>query len=702
MTFIMKNLFLVFVFFVLTSTMFAQKNEFPRHENGLIYSDSTMSYLAHLIDSLNLKYKNCDLNKKYFSNATAKCHRFEIQALDLDGFYKQVQNGASYDELKQKYPEAFLDEELLLYKYNTTGYKGDKQVAYKTLPLSKSQNSGEYSITTENDTSSYFSYRDKNWVIWYRPYSKILPKDIFDAFYIYDDFSSKELPYEYARMIQYVDCMIDTSSSIFIKGARNIYLTDTVDLPPNIQTFFNLIRKNTSFSKFAKSRSARKSSYGRSDSYPILTKVVDSLAANNPQFQILLNAAVDEAVSENLACELLDNCSYVFGSKEKTLELKRRRFVVGGCSQDPKPRIHAMEIALLSAGTYKWNIFLRAHLDIMNDNFQRVSDAGYARQARKTYIKEIEDLGINTIDLLIGSCLYIENPSPNHYFSSTERVGRALAESKYKDEIERKILSMIEDTLLDDFNRIIAYFLFDNYNNYLTDDERWRNNNKRLDSAVSSLPDYIARRIQKYNYCLEKVLDKQYENLNEIFNIRNSYTGHDLDSLDKFWHASLQEKSDSLRMYIDVENHFKTIPYSIKPILDIKDSLLNRVRKFTFITDSLKANKLYRVNIFYKSYKSFSEKDRKEFLEFLPRKFKKLKNVNLDEVLYFTVNYDSRMSEEYEWLVFPDGRLMLWKYCCREKPFLNYTEEQIRVKNEGSGIQVFKYFDSEGRIYDLK
>src|SRR5215211_5537198 len=60
--------------------------------------------------------------------------------------------------------------------------------------------------------------------------------------------------------------------------------------------------------------------------------------------------------------------------KAKLLDQMRSTRVVGNCSQDSRPRKHAVNIALLSAETYNWQVFLKAHLDIMNDRFERMSD----------------------------------------------------------------------------------------------------------------------------------------------------------------------------------------------------------------------------------------------------------------------------------------------------------------------------------------
>lgn len=162
---------------------------------------------------------------------------------------------------------------------------------------------------------------------------------------------------------------------------------------------------------------------------------------------------------------------------------------------DSRPRDHALNIALLSAETAKWEIFLRSHLNIMNDRFDRVSDGSYAQGTRNTYIKEIEVLDINVLDLILGISLRIENPSKNHYFSSIDRVGRALSESRNPRVAETTILNMISDSELDDYNRILMYYLFENYNYNLVDEKVKKLNQSKLKLAVSNMPDYISSRI---------------------------------------------------------------------------------------------------------------------------------------------------------------------------------------------------------------
>ena len=55
---------------------------------------------------------------------------------------------------------------------------------------------------------------------------------------------------------------------------------------------------------------------------------------------------------------------------------------------------------------------------------------------------------------------------------------------------------MIEDPKLDDYNRILSYFLFVNYNDFLTNETEQKENLKQLVQAVKTMPVYLSERIR--------------------------------------------------------------------------------------------------------------------------------------------------------------------------------------------------------------
>ncbi len=182
--------------------------------------------------------------------------------------------------------------------------------------------------------------------------------------------------------------------------------------------------------------------------------------------------------------------------KDSILDTYRSTKVIGSCSQDESPRRQALEMALLSAETVNWEIFLKSHLDIMNDRFQSVAYSNAMEGYRETYINELEMLNIEVFNLILGISLRVENPAENHYHSSIYRVGRALSETKNKEEIEKILLKMIADNELDYYNRVLTYYLFLNYNANLKNEESRNENIEKLNKAVESLPEFLKNKIK--------------------------------------------------------------------------------------------------------------------------------------------------------------------------------------------------------------
>ncbi|MBK7503591.1 MAG: hypothetical protein IPI52_00235 [Bacteroidetes bacterium] len=100
------------------------------------------------------------------------------------------------------------------------------------------------------------------------------------------------------------------------------------------------------------------------------------------------------------------------------------------------------------------------------------------------------------LHLLIGISLRVENPAKNHYYGSIGRLGRAISESKNKEDFKTQILSMVEDKELDNYNRILAYFLFVSYNNYLDNKDEQNENIKQLETSIMTLPDFLKDKIK--------------------------------------------------------------------------------------------------------------------------------------------------------------------------------------------------------------
>lgn len=517
----MKKLFAFLVLFCLNLS--AQNTEFKVYENGLIYSENSVSKLKHIVDSLNLKFKVCEFNKTFKAYGQAKANFVEVEKSDALKAKKDLENGISYSDFKAKYGKASFDENRIVLKSDYTNYENEQKVEFSSVSLGKRD--GENISKNKKDVNLYNDFKGK-WIFEYEEKTSYSNESL-KAFYFVEGFKTKTLSEKYARLIQYSDCLVDTTAQIFHDTAKdsNLRYLDTVRTKASkFNAYVEKVLKRPSFdsekysfyfdfNQLDNQGKTKKKSEEEIAKYKVIKKElgafdekiekweslrlerVDSLRNADRNFDIMLRDALAQAKITKFSDDIFDEYVGRYIGKEEELELKRNRYVIGGCSMDNSPRVHALNIAMLSAETIKWEIFLRSHLNIMNDRFDRASDGSYAQGARSTYIKEIEVLDINVLDLILGISLRIDNPSKNHYYSSINRVGRALSESSNPELVETSLLNMIKDNDLDDYNRILMYYLFDNYNYNLKDEKVKESNESKLKLAVASMPDYISSRI---------------------------------------------------------------------------------------------------------------------------------------------------------------------------------------------------------------
>lgn len=521
----MKKLFAFMAFISLSMT--AQETEFKVYDNGLIYSEHSVSKLKHIVDSLNLKFKVCEFNKTFKSYGQAKANFVQISKSDAVKAKKDLEKGISYRDFKTKYGKALFDENRIILKSDYTNYENVEEVEFSSLSFGRRD--GESITRNKKEIESYNNDFKGKWVFEYEEKTSY-SKESLKAFYFVEDFKTKPLSEKYARLIQYSDCLVDTTAQIFYTNAKDSgvrYLDTVPTKATNFEMYVEKVLKRPSFNeeKFSilfnltnldfQNKKKKKNKNKQEDiaAKELIEKEyqdfnakmdqweserltrTDSLRKADKNFDIMLRDALVEAKTTKATDNTFEEYVGRYIGKEEALELKRNRHVVGGCSMDNSPRVHALNIAMLSAETIKWEIFLRSHLDIMNDRFDRASDGSYAKGARYTYIKEIEVLDINVLDLILGISLRIDNPSKNHYYSSINRVGRALSESSSSELVETSLLNMIKDNDLDDYNRVLMYYLFDNYNYNLKDEKTKESNESKLKLAVATMPDYISSRI---------------------------------------------------------------------------------------------------------------------------------------------------------------------------------------------------------------
>ncbi|WP_276482813.1 hypothetical protein [Paraflavitalea pollutisoli] len=475
------------------------QTEFGLSENGLIYPDSTMRQLKHIVDSLNLRFKVCDLNKTYYAQPQGMAHYITLRDQQAWQARQDIDRQITFDQFQAKYTAATYSKDQLVIR--ETGF-----IRKDTITQFSSAGFGTESEYVEltGDPAKYATPLKGRWVYQFYDYQK--GKALLKAYYFASNLHSPAVPTKYARQVLYVDCLIDTTSKLFTANDEGYYtgyahLADST--PSKVYAFLQFVRSklaaaprlknaNDVLDKHVYAGYVKEVENWNTLKWELIRKSISRM----PEFQPMLLQAYEEALRTRQSEDEFEKLVELFLSPKASLGLKRNRLVYGRCSMDQRPREHAVEIARLSAATVNWETFLRAHLDIMNDHFQSMATSSYGQAIRGTYIRELEVLDINVPDLMIGIALRVSNAAPNHYAGSVGRLGRALAETKEPAKMEAAMLGMIRDPTLDDFNRVLMYYVYLTYARYSTVNGGFYTKAARLTAAATTLPPYLAMKVK--------------------------------------------------------------------------------------------------------------------------------------------------------------------------------------------------------------
>jgi hypothetical protein len=453
------------------------RGEFADQPNGLMYADSSMKKLSHMVDSLNLRFKVCDLSRTYYSNVQGTLWRVEFQdsADDLRALREDLDDNKPLDELLKKYKSRLSHVDTNLFAIEIPYREKGHEVLY----LTGAPNGGyseDYPLSGINKKLA-----PRKWEYLFDPKAQYTPENSVTAYFLPQALVQQPIPAEYAGYIQYVDCMIDTSTLVFLsKKSAYRFTAESVQ-----------IKKLNAYLNQKMKMARKKNDYTYDYITPDKVEFARAKLMDDHDFRQLLEVTIDSCTEDESGDDGVDALAAACISKSKALELKRHRIVVGACSQDESPRLHARDIAMLAAETNSWDIFLRAHLDIMNDRFERMSDGSYAYGGRKTYLKELEELRLDVVDLILGLSLRAANLPDNHYEGTVWRLGWAMSESKDKDLFEKKAIRMLKDDRLDAFNRGLIFILLASYFHHLDDAHAAEQKIDSLQDQANEFPEYL-------------------------------------------------------------------------------------------------------------------------------------------------------------------------------------------------------------------
>lgn len=451
-----------------------------------IYTQEAKQKLGKIVDSLNLRFKKQHLNKKYYARPQAKAHIIYTDK-NVTAIKKDIENNISFENFEKKYPNTIDAKDELIIKeiyYDEIDKGTNTNFEIKSLRFNY-RNDNKY--RKENTTNQNIQWKNK-WVI--GNFSDNTEYTYLNAIYITEEFEGTAIPEEYGNMISYVDCMIDTNATIILANPKY----DEIN-PTNDKKTKKLKKLSNKFDRFTK-QYKKKNPYPKLDNNKFKKSIpsdklmcleeIKKLSTINDEYSNSQNQWDKDkyiyiksnlAKEKDLVLKVYQDCienndntiSYMENylneilSGSQMLDLIRRRAIIyPDCGTDYRSVFHLQQIEYLTTETAQWDIFLRTHLDLMKNSLYYA----YNRRIQKTekrFIQVVESLNINLVELLIGSILKFEHSFNNHYFNDDRTIGIIFSVSKNKKKFEEQIYTMLADTKLDIYNRILIYHSFLRY-----------------------------------------------------------------------------------------------------------------------------------------------------------------------------------------------------------------------------------------------
>jgi len=494
----MKQLFiLIFCTLTLPVLFFAFASpDVKKTDPGLLYSKQAMERLKKEIEAKNKNFDATISHKPYLPLPQGTAYYLAVEGAKVARIKKLIDEKANWREVV-----ALLDAQEKADTVYFIKYKSDKQVRFYPVDFEGDRYTP---ITTEN-VADYTQDLTGSWVYSYGEKTNYSEESIV-AMFVQSELKPQPLSLPATTCIRYTDHLVDTNTTIFT-GRVTREITSNYANNPTIDKLITLAHdfpgepewkenKSDSYYKkylqdYEKWQEARR-------------RNVDEKLSKTTEFKTLLQKGYEEVRSSDsvhhFAMDEFESYVEKYISPSASLALKRKRLVVGGCSMDTGPIIHAINIARLAGETCCMEIFLRSHLNILNDRFSRVSDGSYAEPGRETYGRELEFLGTRLEWLIPGTLLTSRNLADNHYRGDVNRAGRAMAELEGRKMIYKNIEGLIRDNSLDLYNRLILVFLAESYNHSLfanKQTEEAKNNLKVLQDLVTSFPTYLGTPLKK-------------------------------------------------------------------------------------------------------------------------------------------------------------------------------------------------------------
>lgn len=454
-----------------------------------LYDSVVINQLKSLYEEKEELFYSCVNDRSYTSLAIGTATFIDAGEFTKDSSKDLIDNKPDLEVLKKKMPGLKVFYNVPVVRHQYVDYKGNVKYRYTAYTYLKP------------NTYNGDKYAAKGYLVdGYHSSNGMYHRN---AIWLNDDFANVAIPQKYADLINYIDCVISPESKIFTlsqhypKAPKKHFYLDTeidtlmsyvshkVDLPqlatekrPNSD-----ILSRKSIEKNRKIRTIRKR---------MQLDWVSKYGSTDTTFLNLYHQA-KYSDYDNYQSDFFEEMVNVLDGPEAVLQLKRSRVVHGSCSMDNKPVNHLKNIAKYAVLANNWNVFVRSHMDIVNDRFSSVVYSNYGEMSRNTPIIAFVKIGMNLAKLFCGSILTAADCRKNHYQSGSQRIGRAISNLQNPQPCLSILRDMIKDDHLDIHNRMIAWHTLASYISHTKGDIL----SEEMISLLSTIDKEMALRVKR-------------------------------------------------------------------------------------------------------------------------------------------------------------------------------------------------------------
>jgi hypothetical protein len=347
----------------------------------------------------------------------------------------------------------------------------------------------EYDITGFKSISLKES--DGQWIYNATPKTK-KSKEFLDAFYTFSNLQNKSLPLRYSRAIHYFHQLTGNgwpSWATFNKesaskpadpaiGSLHLYMRSVAPHPFYTADDIYISGDLTSEEQDSLSRVYKAWLQSR-------WKPIDSAYAQDPNFKVLIANATAAALRHQEPYTYVIELSARYGNAQTALQINNFRFAYPFmCGNDYGIRKLFLETARLAAQANEWPVFIWTHLFLSNTDKSGWERIVYDWDNRYAYTKELEYLGINLPELLLGMALTTDSK----FTRKASSISSIWNESSEPKVIEDVFVAAASDTTLDLYNRMACYWSLTGQFQYSSYPASLKERTKILLKVAATLP----------------------------------------------------------------------------------------------------------------------------------------------------------------------------------------------------------------------